>query len=253
MSKKSNMRRTQRRKRTRAYNAAKVATHQRDVAEQQAAARKAYKEAQSVRRKRVFTSGAKAVLASVAIMLMFIASLVSWSVVKTARQRRDDQTQQDAQSESKMVTSDMVTGMTRPAVNEMSKGLRFAGFARTDGGYDGKAIFGGRVSAEGVDDLMAERQRLEDEWQKAADKRKASSETTTIADQAKSTDESGGTSKSVSDANKTRYQSVTSEDGTIAVGTAQDDSGKSGSSSSLSVPDEQIKKLIESAEASSSQ
>ena len=246
MSKKSNMKRTQRRRKTKAYNAAKVATHRENVAKQQEEARKAYREMKTLRQKRIFTTGAKAVVASIAIMLMFLAGLVSWSIVRTAKQRRDEQIQHESQSPSQMVTSDMVTGMTRPAVQSMAKSPRFAGFARTEGGYDGKSLFGGRVSAEGIDDLLKERQRLEDSWQKSVASENSSDDDATFADQAKKKDKK----TSSSDANRKRYQT---EDDATAPSTVENDEGSASESEETAVTDEQIRKLIESSESSTSQ
>lgn len=245
MSKKSNMKRTHKRRRTKAYNEAKVIARREEAAKQQEVARQAYKEMKATRRKRVFTVGAKAVIASVAIMLMFLAGLVSWSVVKNIRQRRDDMTQQESKSESQMVSSNMVTGMTRPAAKSMSQRIRFAGFAMTDGGYDGKAMFGGRVSSEGIDGLLAERDHLERLWQEAKDAREAS-ESASIADSTKA----DGVAQA-SEANQSRYQVATTDDGSLAVG-ATDDEPDEGTSEESAVSDEQIRKLIESYEASSS-
>lgn len=243
MSKKSNMKRTQRRRKAKAYNEAKATARREDALQQQQAARKAYREMQSVRRKKVFTTGAKAVLASVAIMLMFVAGLVSWSVVKNIRQRRDDQTQQSS-GDSQMVSSGMVTGMTRSATRSISRSPRFLGFAETSGGYDGKTMFGGRVSAYGVDGVLSERENLERLWQEAADAREKSSDDN-IADRAKA-DKAAS-----SDANKSRYQTVTTEDGSLAVKTTDDES-EGGDDAETGATDEQIRKLIESSEASTS-
>lgn len=247
MSKKSNMRRTQKRKQTKAYNEAKVMARREEAARQQEAARQAYKEIKSLRRKRVFTAGAKAVIASVAIMLMFVAGLVSWSVVKNLRQRRDDQVQQGEASPSQMVSSDMVTGMPRSGAKELGAGLRFAGFAQTDGGYDGKGMFGGRVSAGNAEGIIAERESLERLWQEAA-KARATEEGTSIADMTKASEPDGDTKPDK--VNESRYKVVTTDDANGA-GITEDASGQLDTRDS-DVTDEQIRKLIESSEASSS-
>jgi len=265
MSKKSNLKRTHRRRKTKTYNEAKVAAQHEDVVQQQKAAREAYREVRSIRQKKVFTAGAKAVIASVAIMLMFLAGLVSWSMVRNAKQRRDDDQTQQKQQPSQMVTAEMVTGMERTPSKEMSGKLRFSSFARTAGGYDGKAIFGGRTPSEGIDDLSAERARLEKDWQEQADKRATDSRYAeqSLADKAKNSDGTAqgdaekaadGTSESTTnDANASRYKVVDSTDNTqVDVSVSPDDTQGDSKNDESSVTDEQIRKLIDSAEATSS-
>lgn len=253
MSKKSNLKRTHRRHKAKAYTEAKVASQHEDVLQQQQAARKAYKDAKAIHQKRVFTTGAKAVIASVAIMLMFIAGLVSWSVVRTARQRRDDQTQQE-QSPSQMVSSSMVTGMGREASSDLSHRTRFRLFAKTDGGYDGKYVFGGRVSSQGIEDLLSERERLEEQWAENAEKRAASSDDRySSADGTDSAANIADQTKASSDANRSRYTVSSSEGGQdieVSVGADDEDAGDGDGSSA--VTDEQIRKLIDSAQSSTS-
>lgn len=253
MSKKSNLKRTHRKRKTKAYAEAKVAAQREDVAQQQKAAKEAYRAAKGIHKKRVFTAGAKAVIAAAAIMLMFFVGLISWSAVRGAKQRRDDQPQQEQQP-SQMVNSEMVTGMGRDASHEMSKRTRFASFAKTDGGYDGKAIFGGRISSEGIDALMQERTRLEEEWKRRSDQRAEDDgddryETQSLADKAKSDDSEAG---AATDPNASRYTVVeTDNDEHVSVSVGSDD-GNAESDSETAVTDEQIRKLIDSAEATSS-
>lgn len=252
MSKKSNLKRTHRRRKTKAYNEAKVTAKHEDVVQQQKAAREAYREIRSIRQKRVFTAGAKAAIASVAIMLMFLAGIVSWSVVKNARQRRDEDQAQQEQQPSQMVTADMVTGMGRDASEGMSGRLRFSSFAKTAGGYDGKGMFGGRTPSEGIDGISAERTRLEEDWQRRAEERTkdAGSEGQSIADKVK--DPSGG-AKSAEDATSSRYKVIDSADD-VQIGASTDPDGTQDGSEDArsSVTDEQIRKLIDSAEATAS-
>ena len=160
----------------------------------------------------------------------------------------------------------------------MSSSARFRSFAKTKGGYDGKSLFGVRVSAEGIDGVLAERQALEDEWQKRAAEREAEQEKadsgrytgTSPADRTKAdgsdgggADGSDGEKKSEEKSEKTseetgkkpsesRYATTQDSQEGDAGKTSSDEGGDGTPDDSESVSDEQIRKLIDSAQSTTS-
>lgn len=197
--------------------------------------------------RRTFTRGAKAVLASAAIMVMFVAGLVSWGVMRTARGRHADDDARDARTA--MVSDMMVTGMSRADMAALDSAGRFDGFMASPGGVDGADLLGGRTPqalaalfAEERDELM----RLWDE--RMAEEAEAAERVEALAS-GDAFGQAGG--QSAADARRdARDRQQQGGDGTAAAD--GDPDGESvGDAPGTAATDEQVARLIESARDSS--
>lgn len=121
---------------------------------------------------RMFTRGAKALLASTAIMLMFLTGFMSWSAATAARKQAssDGEGDQPAQVASSS-RQPSVSGMPRTGRRILDSVSRFTGFMTAPSGISGRRIFGGRMTAAERQSVDADRKSLEESWQKRADER----------------------------------------------------------------------------------
>lgn len=184
MSRKSNQRRTQRRRKAkhasapsrtpdrRADAAGRLAQAAEEAERSSAVTKEALRTMEGGQVKRMFTRGAKALIASAAIMLMFLAGFLSWSVATATRRQATSDGDGDQQAQ---VTStprqQSATGMPRSGRRILDSVSRFAGFMATPGGMSGLRMFGGHVTAAERDAVEEERTALEKTWQEHADER----------------------------------------------------------------------------------
>lgn len=261
MSKKSNHKRTQnsrKAKRHQRTGGARVGESKQDVLTQQEDARKAYREAQAQQRKRTFTTGAKALIASAAIMLMFFAGILSWSLV--SRMRRSSDTEDPvADVSTHMVTESMVTGIPRKGRSILESVNRFAGFMSTPNGLSGQAMFGGHVSANQHEAYLKEAELLDESWQKHEEERKkeAEQDSLSLADQmhanaTKKADDNKSNEDAVEVVTKQDLKDDDSDKSQVAPDTKESDSDEEETDGSAVVTDKQIKAVIDSAKNASS-
>lgn len=261
MSKKSNHKRTQNSRKAKRHQRAgsvRVGEPKQDVLAQQEDARKAYREVQSQQRKRTFTTGVKALIASAAIMLMFFAGILSWSLV--SRMRRNSDTEEPAADVSThMVTESMVTGIPRKGRSLLESVNRFAGFMSTPNGLSGQAMFGGRVSAYQHAQYLKEADILDKEWQQHEEERKKQLEDASLggfdqmhAEAAKRAKESESTADAVKVVTQQDVKDEDHDKSEVAPSTKDSDADEDEKDNSTTVTDKQIKAVIDSAKNASS-
>lgn len=243
MSKKSNNRRTQRQARRKGNGNRQPRRQESDVLAEQMARRKAATRAKLAGTKTTFTRGAKALLASFAIMVMFIAGLVSWSVIRTVRNRRDDQTI----TKTSMVTSDLVTGISRRDAKSLDATMRFNGFMESPKGIDGADLLGGHVIAVLSTMFASERDALTELWEERQSQSQRDDETDDAQSQlGMDVAEIRKETRSGSDASAAPTEGIQASDADPGAQDTQD------ASAPPEATDEQVTKLIESARNSSS-